>query len=105
MGKLFAALLVAAPIAAFGIWAYLQQNRLVETRIDTREVRAQIRHDQFAVDFARAQGRTPDQKVIERIERNEQRLVELESRREADRQTFDEATRAVDAELSKYDRQ
>lgn len=99
MGKLFAIVAVAAPLSFFAIWAYLHQIELTETRIDMSELRSQIERDQFDIRFAERWGDEPDPYLMERLERNRQRLAELEQERERQRAALTEAVATADAEM------
>lgn len=103
MSKLFGMILVAAPLLAFSIWAYLHQTQLVETRMDTHEIRQQIDKDKFDREFSEALGKQPDPKINERIEAGEAKLEEAEKKKQEARKAFDDATIQVDEELRAYD--
>lgn len=103
MGKLFGVILVAAPLLAFAIWAYLHQTQLVETRMDTHEIKQQIDKDRFDLEFSEAMGKKPDSRLEERIRENEAKLAEAEEKKAEVRKVFDDATIQVDEELRAYD--
>jgi hypothetical protein len=103
MGKLFAALLVAAPLLAFAVWSYLHQTQLTETRIDQRETQFRLDWDRFDQRFGQLRGWEPDPELAERIERNKAKLEAIEARKAAAQVRLDSAVEAVDAELKAYD--
>lgn len=105
MGKLFATLLVAAPLLAFAVWAYLHQTQMVEGRMDRRETQFQLDWDRMQARFDQRLGLPPDAYTQERIERNKAALERLEERKAAQQASLDAAVEAVDAELQAYDQQ
>lgn len=72
MGKLFAAILVAAPVAAFSIWAYLAQTERVWNETDLRSIEHRIERAEFDRDFYEMRGAPR-----ERIEEMNQRIASL----------------------------
>lgn len=74
MGKLFAAILVAAPVAAFAIWAYLAQTERVWNETDLRSIEHRIERAEFDRDFYELRGAPR-----ERIEEMNQRIASLKA--------------------------
>lgn len=103
MGKLFSALLIAAPLSAVAVWAYLHQTQMTETRMDLHELRFQIERAEFDIAFDRNWGREPDPYKLERLERNRELLSQLEQERLLQRGRLDQAVATIDAELEAYE--
>lgn len=72
MGNLFAAVLVAAPIAAFAIWAYLAQTERIWNETDIRQIELKIERAEFDLDYYIERESSDEQ-----IERAKKRLAEL----------------------------
>lgn len=109
MGKLFAAVLFAAPVAAFAIWAWLFQTAKIEARIDEREVKQDIRTIEFDKKFDESwDGKKGSPESIEAHDKKlaelKQRQADLQARKDMQTQKLDDATKAVDKELADFDK-
>lgn len=105
MGNLFAAILVAAPIAAFAIWAYLAQTERIWNETDVRQIELKIERSEFDLDFYIERGNSEEQiaRLKKRLEELNQELALAKDNKSIHTQRGQAAIEVVEDKLQQYD--
>lgn len=107
MGKLWGALVLVAPIAAFSVWAFLQQSEQIETRADAHEARFELDRSRLEREFESRRPRGKQSAEYKdaqaRVEAAERKVAEMEAAKTAARKPMQEGAKDVDAALKAWE--